>query len=76
MKRKITVGKQYKHFKGKIVEVIALAKDSEDLHDVNKNNALGIFDSKTSKALTISAMDEKKGKIFLRADFCFSETSG
>ena len=34
MKRKITVGKQYKHFKGKIVEVIALAKDSEDLHDV------------------------------------------
>jgi len=27
-------------------------------HDINKNNALGIFDSKTSKALSISAMDE------------------
>ena len=32
---------------------------SNKKHDVNKNNALGIFDSKTSKALTISAMDEK-----------------
>ena len=34
MKRKITVGKHYKHFKGIIVEVIAIAKDSEDLHEV------------------------------------------
>lgn len=34
MKRKITVGRHYKHFKGIIVEVIAIAKDSEDLHEV------------------------------------------
>ena len=34
MKRKIIVGKYYKHFKGIIVEVIAIAKDSEDLHEV------------------------------------------
>ena len=34
MKRTITIGKHYRHFKGIEVEVIALAKDSEDLHDV------------------------------------------
>ena len=34
MKRTIIVGKHYRHFKGIIVEIIALAKDSEDLHDV------------------------------------------
>ena len=34
MKRTVTVGKQYRHFKGIIVEVIAIAKDSEDLHEV------------------------------------------
>lgn len=27
----VIVGKKYRHFKGMIVEVIALAKDSEDL---------------------------------------------
>lgn len=32
--RKVIVGKKYKHFKGKVVSVIAVAKDSEDLHDV------------------------------------------
>jgi hypothetical protein len=34
MKREIEVGKKYRHFKGKIVEVLALAKDSEDLRDL------------------------------------------
>lgn len=34
MERVIEVGKKYKHFKGKIVEVIALAKDSEDLKNM------------------------------------------
>ena len=34
MERKITVGKHYRHFKGIIVEVVALAKNSEDLSDV------------------------------------------
>ena len=34
MKREVVAGKHYKHFKGIVVEVIAIAKDSEDLHDV------------------------------------------
>lgn len=34
MDRIIKVGEKYKHFKGKIVEVIALAKDSETLKDL------------------------------------------
>ena len=34
MERNIIVGKKYRHFKGIIVEVIALAKDSEDLRDL------------------------------------------
>lgn len=34
MDRIVKVGEKYKHFKGKIVEVIALAKDSEDLRDL------------------------------------------
>ena len=34
MKRKIIIGKHYRHFKGIIVEVIAIARDSEDLHEV------------------------------------------
>lgn len=38
---------------------LSTGSSSNKKHDVNKNNALGIFDSKTSKALTISAMDEK-----------------
>ena len=32
--RKIKIGAKYKHFKGKIVEVLMLAKDSEDLKDL------------------------------------------
>lgn len=32
--REVKVGKKYKHFKGSIMEVIALAKDSEDLSDL------------------------------------------
>ena len=32
--REVRVGKKYKHFKGSIMEVIALAKDSEDLSDL------------------------------------------
>ena len=31
---RIKVGKKYKHFKGHIYEVIALAKDADDLKDV------------------------------------------
>lgn len=38
---------------------LSTQSSSNKKHDVNKNNALGIFDSKTSKSLTISAMDEK-----------------
>lgn len=34
MKREVIVGKKYRHFKGNIVEVIALAKDSETLEEV------------------------------------------
>lgn len=34
MERVIEVGKKYKHFKGALVEVIAIAKDSEDLHNI------------------------------------------
>lgn len=32
--RKIEVGKKYRHFKGIIVEIIAIAKDSESLEDM------------------------------------------
>ena len=38
---------------------LSTASKTDKKHDVNKNNALGIFDSKTSKALAVSAMDEK-----------------
>ena len=34
MDRIVKVGEKYKHFKGKIVEIIAIAKDSEDLRDL------------------------------------------
>lgn len=34
MERVIKVGNKYRHFKGHLVEVIAIAKDSEDLHDI------------------------------------------
>ena len=34
MKREVSVGKKYRHFKGAIIEVVALAKDSEDLTDM------------------------------------------
>ena len=34
MKRTVTVGKHYKHFKGIVVEVIAIAKYCQDLHEV------------------------------------------
>ena len=32
--RKVKIGNKYRHFKGIIVEVIAIAKDTEDLHDI------------------------------------------
>ena len=32
--RKIKIGAKYKHFKGKIVEVLMIGKDSEDLKDL------------------------------------------
>lgn len=34
MERKIEVGKKYKHFKGTIYEVIAIAKHTETLEDL------------------------------------------
>ena len=34
MERKIEVGKKYKHFKGHLVEVIAIAKHSETMEDM------------------------------------------
>ena len=34
MERKIIIGMDYKHFKGKIVTVLMLAKDSENLNDL------------------------------------------
>ena len=32
--RKIEIGQKYKHFKGIIVEIICIAKDSEDLKEM------------------------------------------
>lgn len=32
--RKIEIGKKYKHFKGIVVEVIAIAKDTETLEEM------------------------------------------
>ena len=32
--REIEVGSKWRHFKGKVVKVIAIAKDSEDLRDL------------------------------------------
>ncbi len=32
--RKVKIGGKYKHFKGKIVTVIAIAKNTEDLNDL------------------------------------------
>jgi len=32
--REVKVGQKYKHFKGSVMEVIALAKDSEDLKEL------------------------------------------
>lgn len=32
--REIKVGKKYRHFKGKIVEVLMMAKDSETLEEI------------------------------------------
>ena len=32
--REVKVGKKYKHFKGKEVKVLMLAKDSEDLSEI------------------------------------------
>ena len=34
MKRKINIGKKYRHFKGTIYEVIAIAKHTETLEDL------------------------------------------
>lgn len=34
MEREIKIGKKYKHFKGSIMEVIAIAKHSETLEDL------------------------------------------
>lgn len=32
--RQIKIGKQYRHFKGMVVEVLLIARDSEDLNDM------------------------------------------
>lgn len=59
MERVIEVGKKYRHFKGKIVEVIALAKDSEDLKDVvvyKHDNQVWVRDYD----MFISLVDKKK----------------
>ena len=34
MERKIVIGRKYRHFKGIIVEVLMLAKDSETLNEL------------------------------------------
>lgn len=34
MEREIKIGKKYKHFKGQVMEVIAIAKHSETLEDL------------------------------------------
>lgn len=59
MERVIETGKKYKHFKGNIVEVIALAKDSEDLKDVvvyKHDNQVWVRDYD----MFISLVDKKK----------------
>lgn len=53
---KVEVGKKYRHFKGKIVTVICIAKDSEDLtlkvvykHDNDDDYWVRDYDMFTSK---------------------------
>lgn len=43
MKRKVIVGKHYRHFKGIVVLVTAIAKDCEDLHEVVVYNHNGNY---------------------------------
>ena len=41
MERTIEVGKKYRHFKGHIIEVVLLAKDTETLEDLVVYKHLG-----------------------------------
>ena len=57
--REVLVGKKYKHFKGIIVEVIAIAKDSETLEEkvvYKHDNETWVRDKKEF----LSEVDHKK----------------
>ena len=57
--REITKGKQYRHFKGDIVKVICLAKDSETLKEqvvYEHNNQIWVRD----KEMLLSKVDKEK----------------
>lgn len=57
--REITKGKQYRHFKGDIVKVICLAKDSETLKEqvvYEHNNQIWVRD----KEMFLSKVDKEK----------------
>ena len=57
--RKIEKGKKYKHFKGDIVTVLELAKDSETLEDLvvyEHNNQIWV----RSLEMFLSKVDKKK----------------
>lgn len=59
--RKIRVGKTYKHFKGHIVEVIAIAKNTETMEDmvIYKHIEKGEFWARPL-SMFMSEVDSKK----------------
>lgn len=52
MSKSVKVGGIYRHFKGNIYQVIAVAKDSSDLHDVV------VYKSEDGSKVWIRDMDE------------------
>ncbi len=57
--REIKIGKQYRHFKGDIIKVICLAKDSETLKEqvvYEHNNQIWVRD----KEMFLSKVDKEK----------------
>ena len=59
MKRTVTVGKKYRHFKGDIITVICIAKDSETLKEqvvYEHNGQIWVRD----KEMFLSKVDKEK----------------
>ena len=63
--RKIKIGAKYKHFKGKIVKVLMIAKDSENLKEVfpacckDRSDEFNTPEYITSRILSLFAPDGK-----------------